>query len=382
MRFLKGIPTFSNALMLQAHFTAEINKLITERFPGFWQSERKQEGRTHECSECGEALTTRATLQRHLGVHHRLVWDIYSAKSQTEIVCKEEARSSWPSEKNVVEKKNVPEESRGGSNKRNKFKDEKWTLKKTSSISDQAVDKHSKNETGITKELDEEKYDKIVSPSSRPKDGLGNPLGKLKCQICEFRTNFRWYLKKHILSKHDNKQKYKFDCPECAFQTNFRWFLDKHCNNKHIDCKPSTTEKKQAKAGLEVPPESSKASHLVVKEEPPNEEVRPVNKPAKKVRRSKTKTHSGFQDMKLQKVPDLNPYSRQLSSSSRRFAGSQGGGGGVGGGGGRRLEEERERNRAESLTEPYCRVCQLLLEPGKGILHTGTLFEKAEGAPW
>jgi hypothetical protein len=56
-----------------------VNKLITSRFPGFWVAERKRSGFDHICGECGQRVSAvgRAALQRHLGVKHNLLWDIY-----------------------------------------------------------------------------------------------------------------------------------------------------------------------------------------------------------------------------------------------------------------------------------------------------------------
>merc|ERR1712059_227349 len=57
------------------HFKPEVNKMITTRFPGFWASENARTEQT--CTDCGEVMVGRATLQRHLGVEHNMMWDNY-----------------------------------------------------------------------------------------------------------------------------------------------------------------------------------------------------------------------------------------------------------------------------------------------------------------
>ena len=252
-----------------------------------------------------------------------------------------------------------------------KFKEGQWH---TASSPEKGI---SKNKTVVEKMPKEEKTDSL-SKQQKVKDGLGNPDGRLKCGSCEFRTNFNWYLKKHTLSKHKDIKDYEFFCSKCDFKTNFKWNLKKHWNNKHYGSDPELKKLKDHESGTpqgliegnirkgveESESKSTKTSqsqngyspkqgrHDSVRKNSINEK-KSVKKRKKDVKRVKGKSAGGFTDKKLSEVPELNPYSRQLSCSRRD---------GIGGGE-RDLDEEKKRNLVESVTEPYCRLCQLLLEP-------------------
>ena len=216
-----------------------------------------------------------------------------------------------------------------------------------------------------------------MQPQKKVKEGLGNPGGKLKCNLCDFRTDFNWYLKKHTLSKHKEMNEYAFFCTKCPFKTNFKWNLKKHCNNKHSSCNSDTTTPKtdEDKTGKDLlntnkrkgtdeaessgtRSSQSKNGHSSPKinslQKNGTHEKKLVSKKKKDVRRTKIKVSvGGFTDKKMSEVPELNPYSRQLSCSRKEGKVEEE----------RDFEEERRRNLVESLTEPYCRLCQLLLEP-------------------
>ena len=171
---------------------------------------------------------------------------------------------------------------------------------------------------------------------------------------------------------------------KCDFKTNFKWNLKKHWNNKHSGCnsdlkkgkddedriQKDLAEVKMSKSMEEAESIETKASRSKNGYSPKQDKDDRINeksatKKRKDVKRVKGKSASGFIDKKLSEVPELNPYSRQLSCSRKEGRG----------GGERDLDEERKRNLVESVTEPYCRLCQLLLEPE---LRFG-LMRKGEG---
>ena len=258
-----------------------------------------------------------------------------------------------------------------------KFKEGKWQV--NNSLSPETGG--TKIKTVVQNMCKEDKTESLTNQQiqlqKKVKDGLGNPEGKLQCVSCEFRTNFNWYLKKHTLSKHKDVKDYEFFCSKCDFKTNFKWNLKKHWNNKHSGCyldlrKPkddedrfqkNLTEVKKRKGMEEAESIETKASRSKNGSSPKHDKNDTVRKDRineksstkkrKDAKRVKGKSAGGFIDKKLSEVPELNPYSRQLSCSRK-----EGGGGGE-----RDLDEERKRNVVESLTEPYCRLCQLLLEP-------------------
>ena len=59
-----------------------MNNLITEKYPGFWKSEKRNEVKEHVCLDCGQRMSTRGQIQKHLGVEHNLLWDKYLRASQ------------------------------------------------------------------------------------------------------------------------------------------------------------------------------------------------------------------------------------------------------------------------------------------------------------
>ena len=261
-----------------------------------------------------------------------------------------------------------------------KFKEGKWQVNTERGVTamktvDSKICKEEKTESLTHQQIQLQK---------KVKDGLGNPAGKLKCVSCEFRTNFNWYLKKHTLSKHKDVKDYEFFCLKCDFKTNFKWNLKKHWNNKHSGCnsdlkkgkddedriQKDLAEVKKSKSMEEAESIETKASRSKNGYSPKQDKDDRINeksatKKRKDVKRVKGKSASGFIDKKLSEVPELNPYSRQLSCSRKEGRG----------GGERDLDEERKRNLVESVTEPYCRLCQLLLEPE---LRFG-LMRKGEG---
>ena len=256
-----------------------------------------------------------------------------------------------------------------------KFKEGKWQIN-----TERGVTKMKSMESKIYKEEKTESLtNQQIQLQKKVKDGLGNPAGKLKCASCEFRTNFNWYLKKHTLSKHKDIKDYEFFCLKCDFKTNFKWNLKKHWNNKHSGCnsdlkKGKDDDKedripkvKKSKSMEEAESIETKASRSKNGYNSPKQDKdeKSGTKKRKDVRRVKGKSAGGFIDKKLSEVPELNPYSRQLSCSRKEGRG----------GGERDLAEERKRNLVESVTEPYCRLCQLLLEPE---LRFG-LMRKGEG---
>ena len=270
-----------------------------------------------------------------------------------------------------------------------KFKEGKWEV--NNSLSPET--RMTKIKTVVEKMCKEDKTESLTNQQiqlqNKVKDGLGNPEGKLKCVSCDFRTNFNWYLKKHTLSKHKDVKDYEFFCSKCDFKTNFKWNLKKHWNNKHSGSnsdikKPKDNEDRMQKELTEVKKSKSmeEAESIATKTSqskngcsPKQEkddsvlknrinEKKLVTKKRKDVKR---KSAGGFIDKKLSDVPELNPYSRQLGCSRKEGRGV----------GERDLDEERKRNLVESVTEPYCRLCQLLLEPE---LRFG-LMGKGEGVP-
>ena len=65
------------------HFKSEMNNIITEKYPGFWRSEKMKENKEHVCEDCGHRMRTRGQIQNHFGVTHNLLWDIYLKKVQS-----------------------------------------------------------------------------------------------------------------------------------------------------------------------------------------------------------------------------------------------------------------------------------------------------------
>ena len=65
------------------HFKSEMNNIITEKYPGFWRSEKMKENKEHVCEDCGHRMHTRGQIQNHFGVTHNLLWDIYLKKVQS-----------------------------------------------------------------------------------------------------------------------------------------------------------------------------------------------------------------------------------------------------------------------------------------------------------
>ena len=65
------------------HFKSEMNNIITEKYPGFWRSEKMKENKEHVCEDCGHRMRTRGQLQNHFGVTHNLLWDVYLKKVQS-----------------------------------------------------------------------------------------------------------------------------------------------------------------------------------------------------------------------------------------------------------------------------------------------------------
>merc|ERR1712223_1041461 len=127
-----------------------------------------------------------------------------------------------------------------------KFKEGMWQVS-NSLLRNKALNKIKTEEEEVNS-TEEGKTDYTLKdpmqPQKKVKEGLGNPEGKLKCNSGDFRTDFNWYLKKHTLSKHKERNEYAFFCTKCPFKTNFKWNLKKHCNNKHSSCNPDTTTPK------------------------------------------------------------------------------------------------------------------------------------------
>lgn len=238
-----------------------------------------------------------------------------------------------------------------------KVGEEKWQ------VSNQLSPKKCNEEEGKDMSvIVESKAANLMSPvkNAKPKDGLGNPNGKLNCKHCAFKTDFNWYLRKHMLAKHEDCKEYEFSCSKCNFKTNFKWNLKKHWSNKHEDCESVPLSITSKGSPSEPTTSHCKVASLVVRSSPEQEGNRKYKKKKasqKKVKKQRGLRLSDFSDRKLAEVPEVNPYSRQLSS--RRGEGVRGTRSGE-----RDVAEESKRNRAECLTEPYCRICQLLLEPG------------------
>ena len=56
--------------------------MIKEKYPGFGKYEKLNEYKSQICDDCGERMSTRDQLQKHLGVEHNLLWDLYLRKVQ------------------------------------------------------------------------------------------------------------------------------------------------------------------------------------------------------------------------------------------------------------------------------------------------------------
>ena len=87
------------------HFKPEINNIITEKYSGFWRSEKMKEDKEHVCQDCGHRMRTRGQLQNHLGVEHNLLWDIYLKKVQSSKKSVKPPTDSFPEQTRSLKKK-------------------------------------------------------------------------------------------------------------------------------------------------------------------------------------------------------------------------------------------------------------------------------------
>ena len=106
----------------------QVNNMITERYPAFWKSEKRSEGREEVCLDCGQRLGTRGQIQKHLGVEHNLLWDHYLAAVQKQ----KQLATTSPGETN--EEKRLSKSIKGKGLGKTKKGKQKNTRKKSNHI--------------------------------------------------------------------------------------------------------------------------------------------------------------------------------------------------------------------------------------------------------